>query len=669
MSLLVGAPRCGKSTVMRLVANGRIAGLQTGLVSGYAEASPEVGSLPLLALAMAYQRWLSRSNWREQATMLKLAANPPAWTKVLSGLAHVARAGDPVGGAILVKIAEALNAGERTWAQLESKPIPVEQLHDRIALLARASNSRVLLALDGIDQLADSTQTTGLLMSLLKSRDPRLQSVHVIASSRVEGDECLSDSLEELAAMPACEVFRIGPIDVQDSYEKRDLLAFLRHQIPTTRQLEDLDLLALIGGSAAVIDQWLVEKPTTRAELISQAEDAHAQHYISLQRRIRALAVEDSAEAEWMRTLLVLPRFNSAEHYRDFLQSAFDGCAPVSDALRSKLLLDAREGSFPSLGHETRHASAKRAAMEMISARPRMRSTVRNVILRVLDLCSTFTVGNSERLRFIASIHNDSERLGVQHDARHLAAVCRSVESRDVVSHHGSVDHLLTLAARGGVAPQHASIIVSEAIIAALEDGAIGLASHWLNQLTELVIGSEGQLGAYDLARALYVTVRYSQHVGQWQIRLNAIDALHDLYLECGDSRVRDGYLAALLHAADIMYPLDQWVPGTYHYARRLILEWVATPDSVPATEALVHYWTNQSIYACRWKEIYQFRWCWKRLVAVVARGAKSQVTLEAPPFALRAATKQQNWLNETARDDVFKDCLRVARARGVRIE
>ncbi|MGM9489550.1 hypothetical protein [Ideonella sp. YS5] len=372
LTALVARPMMGKTWTLqelarRLLEEGRF-------LVGYHQSTGAETSNLLYAVSNLYARWLADSTMRDQALSLwqrhKASLVPRVGQMV--GLLFDKLAGKqfPEGVAATVRSAfDGLAEAQRDLliGGLQLAPLPYDQAQSLVDLVVKISNRRVVLILDAWEKSLSLRAEHATLENILK-QIVEWHSTHVLIAIRSPqqavgvkfADEALqhAENLCQLSAYAAIQ--RLEATIGSEQRERRRMLEYVRSIVPAASSESDETLLLWIDNYPGVLDRWTASASTGSSlaseDLSRIAADAHALRYTDLHQVLNGLSDSRLAFAA---ALACFPSLDAEawEIHKSILLNGHDQSS--IDALVDASVLDLQD-SFPSYGHDTRHAAARR---------------------------------------------------------------------------------------------------------------------------------------------------------------------------------------------------------------------------------------------------------------------------------------------------------------------
>lgn len=410
LTALVARPMMGKTWTLhevarRLVEEGRF-------VVGYHESKGSETSHLLYAVSNLYARWLADSTMRDQALSL--------WQRHKETL--VPRVGQMVGVLFDKLTAKQLPEGVAATVRsafdglaeaqkdllgggLQLAPLPYDQAQSLVGLVGKISGRKTVLILDAWEKSPSLRAENEALENLLKHREDWPET-HVLVAIRdpqlpgnKAGDEAFRHAENLCAVSASAAIHRLEPTIQDDPKERDRMLAHVRARVTAAQQESDEDLLRWVDGYPGVLDRWTAgtspASPPSGADLARLAGEAQALRYTDLEQLLGGL---QDARLALAARLAFFPRLDAESwkvHKAVLLKDQTE--ASVDTLVDARVLHDER---FPSYGHDTRHAAARRWFIKQ--KLPLFRRIAEDVI-RCLAACITSTDAES-RPRFEALV-------------------------------------------------------------------------------------------------------------------------------------------------------------------------------------------------------------------------------------------------------------------------
>ena len=342
-------------------------------IVGYHEAKGSEHSHLLYAVRDLYTRWLADSGLQEEARATWQRYKAGLVTKVGQAVGYLFEKlnelGEWVPETLANLVRDAFDKLAEAQRDLQSDaltlaPLPYDQARDLVRLVAMTSGRRVVLVLDAWEQSISAGPEHRTLESVLDHADewPNSHLFLGIREPHLDGDagnEAYQAARDLEDRSPAAEVYALPPMHLGDEEERRRMLGHVRAELSAAQCLAPQDLLGLVDGFPGVVGRWLHpahrEKLNDRPALAQAAADAQDYRYREFERLWPKLS---SQERVFAARLAFLHRLDESTwpSLKEVLLGGLDGFAwhPLVD--QGVLAND----TYPSYGHDTRHAAARR---------------------------------------------------------------------------------------------------------------------------------------------------------------------------------------------------------------------------------------------------------------------------------------------------------------------
>ena len=374
MTALVARPLMGKTWVLNDLAR-RLTNGGECLV-GYHESTGAESSHLLYAVSNLYARWLTDSSMRAQAVSLwhrhqhelvpRVAQMIGSLFDKLGGKQFPDGVGSLVSGAF-----DGLAGAQKDLLSggLSIAPLPYDQALSLTNLVARVSERRIILILDAWEKSPTIRAETTTLESFLKHRSEWPQT-HVFLAIRNPEVDSTQDKEEAFRRAhdlcktnPAAQVYELPPINLDSAEECSRMVSFVLHNVPAAQHSSEQNLLQMIANYPGVLYYWTdpakLAELKTEDDLRKEADNAQTGRYPEFDHLLKKL--EGGCRTLAAR-LAFFPRLD-AERWHIlrplFIESLSDD--EINALIDSTVLTDER---FPTYGHDTRHAAARRWFIE-----------------------------------------------------------------------------------------------------------------------------------------------------------------------------------------------------------------------------------------------------------------------------------------------------------------
>lgn len=369
ITAVAARPLMGKTWALTEVARRLVE--QGSYLVGYHESKGGESSHLLYAVANLYERWLAEAPLRTQAISL--------WERHKDGL--VPRIGEMAGklfeklgttaapAAVTSAVRGAFDWLVEAQKDLESgglqlAPLPYDQALSLTQLVAKVSRRRIVLMLDAWEK-SPSLRTEPVTLEGILKHDEDWSNVHVFLGVRnpeVNSADVNNDAYRQAQnicdSSGAGELYELPPMSWGVPKEKERMLAFVRAQFPAAKNQSDKEVLDAIDGYPGVFNFWTTAQRSPRRawkDLERRATDAHALRYKDLTVLLNKLPSELRPLAA---RIALFPRLDGATWllFRELLLSK----QPDTDVDKLVDLGVLVDEPFPTYGHDTRHAEARR---------------------------------------------------------------------------------------------------------------------------------------------------------------------------------------------------------------------------------------------------------------------------------------------------------------------
>ncbi len=382
LTAVVARPLMGKTWTLTKVARRLSASRQSSAsgqdseseqyLVGYHESTAAESSHLLYTVSNLYARWLADSNMREQAISLwqrhKHELVPRVGQMVGSLFEKLASQQFPEGvGPVISAAFDGLASAQKDLlgGGLHIAPLPYDQALSLTKLVAQVSKRRVVLILDAWEKSPSMRAESAALEIFLKHRDdwPHTHVLLAIRNPDVDSTQANAEAHQRAHDLcklnRAAQVYELPPINLTDAKERARIVDFVCKHVPVAQQVGEQDLLGMIDNYPGVLYFW--RDPAKHTE-IQTADDLHQEADYAQSGRYPEFDHLLNALEGNQRTLAVrlafFPRLD-AERWKTFqpwlMKDLSD--AVINDLIDAKILSDDR---FPTYGHDTRHAAARR---------------------------------------------------------------------------------------------------------------------------------------------------------------------------------------------------------------------------------------------------------------------------------------------------------------------
>ena len=363
ITAVAGRAQMGKSWLLTELAR-RLSAPPSQYVVGFTESLGETPDLLLRAVVDLYTRWLSDSNYWEQAQVTwqqqkkDLVGNVgKAVGTIFEKLSKLgAKPVEAVGGLVKETFDGLASANrELLTGGIQLPRLQIEQGRDLLALVFQITGRPLVLVLDQWEKSPAIELETNILDAFVRHLD-EWPLCHIFVGVRSE--EKPSAAVKGLRdGFPgAVEVYDLPPMHLEGS-ASGDLIQHVREHVPAAVNVADQKLLEMISGYPGTVARWTspYSAQTVKLdELKVLADDANAYRFGEFKVVVPALSDDERCLA--MRLALV-PSAGSEEGWKALHDVVLQGSqARYLDALKRKKLLDA--STPPSYGHAKRSEAA-----------------------------------------------------------------------------------------------------------------------------------------------------------------------------------------------------------------------------------------------------------------------------------------------------------------------
>jgi hypothetical protein len=352
LTALAGRPVMGKSWTLNEVAR-RLT--EDGVAVGFAESFGETHDLLLRAVKDLYVRWLEDATAFEQAKVVWSQQKSnllPGVTKAVSAVFKEAVA-KPIGVAVEQAFNGLLTANQDLKSGgLVLPPLQYEQARDLIAVVAAVRQTGVAIFLDQWEKSPDPKAEARILDSFVRHCD---DGPHCHITVGLRPDHPAFDIIQDVHDVRPgrAEIRDLPELNLADEAERDRLLNYLHDRHPVTREVDDEQLFALIGGYPGVIYRWADFAPESLDALTQQADDAQNYRFSEL----AALLGDTLGDARALAIRLALTPLGTTDTWDALRPQIMDGIDPAAlDDLVTSGVLEQREP--PGFGHAKRHEYA-----------------------------------------------------------------------------------------------------------------------------------------------------------------------------------------------------------------------------------------------------------------------------------------------------------------------
>lgn len=388
LTAVVARPLMGKTWTLTEVAR-RLSTSGQYLV-GYHESTAAESSHLLYTVSNLYARWLADSNMLEQALSLwqrhKHELVPRIGQMVGSLFKKLASQQFPEGVEPVVTAAfDDLASAQKDLLSggLHIAPLPYDQALSLTKLVAQVSGRRVVLILDAWEKSPSMRAESAALEIFLKHRDdwPHTHVFLAIRNPDVDSTQANAEAYQRAHDLckinRAAQVYDLPPINLTDAKERARFVDFVYKHVPVAQQVGEQDLLKMIDNYPGVLYFW--RDPAKHTEMQTaddlRQEAGHAQsgRYPEFDHLLKDLEANQCMLAV---RLAFFPRLDAGrwKTFQPWLMKDLSDAA-INGLIDAGVLSDDR---FPTYGHDTRHAAARR--WFITNKRPLIRRTAEDLI-------------------------------------------------------------------------------------------------------------------------------------------------------------------------------------------------------------------------------------------------------------------------------------------------
>ncbi len=388
VTALVAPPLMGKTWTLNEVARRLSEGDQ--YLVGYYESMAAESSALLYAVSNLYERWLSDASMRKQALSLWHRHKKDLVPRVgqMAGKLFGKLAANQLPQGVAAIVSEAfygLASAQEDLLKggLKLPKLPYDQALSLTKLVATISERRVVLILDAWEKSRSFDEESATLEAFLKHRND-WPHTHVFLAIRSPGQDSTQENkdarsrAENLCGLcPAAKVVRLRRLNLTDAREQARVESYVRDNVPAAKQVKTQTLIQMIDGYPGVLNFWVDQATSpemqTENDLHREARNAHSAQYPEFNYLFNGLEEDQLTLAA---RLAFLPRLN-AERWETFRPCLMKGLPDSAvDKLHDSGVLHYE--SFPTYGHDTRHAAARRWLSK--NKRPLMVRTAKRLI-------------------------------------------------------------------------------------------------------------------------------------------------------------------------------------------------------------------------------------------------------------------------------------------------
>lgn len=380
LTAIVGRPQMGKSWLLTELSRRLSEPLQPpqsasaqsplsarpSYLVGFAESFGETADLMLRAVADLYSRWLSDSNYFQQAQVVFHQQREDLIGRAGETVGRIVERISKIGDRRLEAIGTLVREGFEGLAEANREFISggirlprlqVEQSRDLLDMLSRVTNCRSILVFDQWEKSPGNEMERSILDSFLRHCED-WPPCHIFLGVRAE--EAVPGAIDLLAEeFPG--VVRIHPLGEMhlDRDSSARLLEYVRRVTPAARDATDAELLELIAGYPGVVARWTsslykAEEIRTLGELRTAAQNAFTYRFPEFAELLSQL---DEGQRQLCMKLALLPPIGDLNDWNALKRVVMqDLLAANLDALKRNCVLEST--SPPSFGHAKRADAA-----------------------------------------------------------------------------------------------------------------------------------------------------------------------------------------------------------------------------------------------------------------------------------------------------------------------
>ena len=261
LTAVAARPLMGKSWLLEELARHIAVDRKPRALVGIAESSGEGADLLLRAVVDLYARWLSDSDFLEQARMTWDQQKPNLLPSVAGAVGRILmKTGEAVAKPIAAVVEEALKGliaanNTLTTGGVLLPVLQYDQARDLVAAVAAIAERPIVLILDQWEKSPDPEFEAKTLDAFLHHLD-EWPNCHIFVALRP--DEPAFAIVERLVAGrpgPA-QLYQLEPMALEESAEHERLVRFIQKSVSGADGEDGETLLSLIDGYPGVIYQW-----------------------------------------------------------------------------------------------------------------------------------------------------------------------------------------------------------------------------------------------------------------------------------------------------------------------------------------------------------------------------------------------------------------------------
>ena len=435
LTAVVGRPLMGKTWTLNEVAR-RLTAEGEYLV-GYHESKAAESSHMLYAVSNLYARWLTDSTMRDQAISLwerhKKDLVPGIGKMVGMLFDKLAGKQFPEGVAAIVRacfdsLAEAQKDLLSGGVQLPT--LSYDQALSLTNLVAKLSDRYVVLILDAWEKSPSIRSEFAMLETFLKHQNDWPHTHIFLAIRNPELDSTKLNNEAHQRAKDLCKIdpsaimYDFLPMDLTSLQERARIIRFLCSEVHAARQVNEQDLLQMIDSFPGVLSFWTNaanrSEMQTVKDLIKVANNAQSLRYLEFDHLLKGLPENQHILAA---RLAFFPRFDE-KYWLIFRQILLKDIpdAVVNELIDANVLNDE---SFPTYGHDTRHAAARRWFIE--NQRPLIRRVSESLVESLASHITGLDSINRPMFEVLAACFEASQQVGANQTISCLIAAARTI--------------------------------------------------------------------------------------------------------------------------------------------------------------------------------------------------------------------------------------------------
>jgi hypothetical protein len=342
---------------------------------GFASAEGSTSDQMLRAVVDLYTRWLSGSDYRDQAQVLwqqhkndLVGKTAEAIGPIVNEISKLGGKPTEVVGGLVSKALGALVSANRDLVSggILLPRLQGEQARELVDLLHRVSSLPIVLVMDHWEKSPDLDVESNILDAFLR----RLQDwppCHIFLGAR-DGPEVLR-TLNKLKVGFSGEMkIHLLPLMCLDDSSGPALVRHIRSIVPTASEVSEKNLLTIIAGYPGTVSKWTkpynAARIKTAADLQATADEAQRDHYEEFNTLIPQLSDDERSLAMG---LALIPACAEEDAWKTLRPVVLDrGRASLLDSLMRKNILE--RALPPAYGHATRGEFACRWFREYCQA-------------------------------------------------------------------------------------------------------------------------------------------------------------------------------------------------------------------------------------------------------------------------------------------------------------